>query len=280
MMDSQTGVLVTKVHYGNTCWGFLKEGDVLMQIGNYKIANNGIISFDQNVRGEFILAVHQNYAGDTQIFKILRNKVVIEMDLMLKYLKELVPTHRYNVQPEYFIYCGILFQPLSIDLLQNFFSGSILSAPQELLYLSTIGETLDRTEVVVLTRIFKDEINSGYEHLQFSVITEINGSKICSLADMVSNVHQMTLEKNGEEGNIIIKSSQGSTIILPAPYRKEFKQSTKQIAKQYYIKEEYYINSLHLTNDENDTKTATNNNNNLLLDESVSSTTEKKDINK
>lgn len=38
--------------------------------------------------------------------------------------------HQYNVDPPYFVYLGLLFQPLSLDVLQSHFAGNLLAAPQ------------------------------------------------------------------------------------------------------------------------------------------------------
>jgi len=130
MTNEQSGVRVVKVLPENTCHNILKEGDVIMKIDNYVISNNGIITFDNRLHGDFNLAVQQKYAGDTLNLTILRDKQVMEVQVKLAYLKEIVPSHQYNVHPPYFVYLGLLFQPLSLDVLQSHFAGNLLAAPQ------------------------------------------------------------------------------------------------------------------------------------------------------
>lgn len=225
-----TGVLVVRVHYNNSCTGVLRAGDVLLKIGEHSVANNGMITFDTKLHGDFTLAVHQYQAGDTVTCQIFREGKVQSVEVTLKYPHDLVASHRYNVQPEYYIYCGLLFQPLSVDLLEAHFSGGLLSAPQELLYLSTQDETPDRAEIVVLTRVFKDDVNFGYEALQFSVVRSINGTPIRSVADLTRVI------ESTESDFMVLKASNDATIVLPGAKNKLAAKANKRIGKRYGIK--------------------------------------------
>lgn len=225
-----TGVLVVRVHFNNSCTNVLRPGDVLLKIGAHTIANNGMITFDTKLHGDFTLAVHQYQAGDAANLEIFREGKVQSVSVSLKYPHELVASHRYNVQPEYYIYCGLLFQPLSVDLLEAHFSGGLLSAPQELLYLSTQDETPERAEIVVLTRVFKDDVNFGYEALQFTVVRTINGTPIRSVAEL-------TRAMESAEGEfLVLKGSNEATIVLPTRANKLAAKANKRISKRYGIK--------------------------------------------
>jgi len=225
-----TGVLVVRVHHNNSCTGLLRPGDVLLKIGAHTIANNGMITFDTKLHGDFTLAVQQYQAGTTVTCDIFREGKVQSIDVPLKYPHELVASHRYNVQPEYYIYCGLLFQPLSVDLLEAHFSGGLLTAPQELLYLSTEDETPERKEIVVLTRVFKDDANFGYEALQFSVVRSINGTPISSVADLTRVIESTDSEF------LVLKVSKDASIVLPGVKNKLATKANKRISKRYGIK--------------------------------------------
>jgi S1-C subfamily serine protease len=55
----QSGVLVVRVHFNNSCHNVLRPGDVLLKVGEHVIANNGMITFDKHLHGDFTLAVQQ-----------------------------------------------------------------------------------------------------------------------------------------------------------------------------------------------------------------------------
>jgi hypothetical protein len=161
---------------------------------------------------------------------VWREGRVQQLPVTLKYPHELVALHRYNVQPDYYVYCGLLFQPLSVDLLEAHFSEGLLSAPQELLYLSTQDETRDRTEIVVLTRVFKDDINFGYEALQFSVVRALNGTPIGSVAELTRVI------ESTESEWLVLKTSHDATLVLPSVHNKLASKANKRISKRYGIK--------------------------------------------
>jgi hypothetical protein len=252
LKDDQTGVMITKIAFGTSAHGVLKEGDVILKMDEYPVANNGTIAFAKNIHGDISLAVHKHHVGETMQVQVLRNGTVQSLTVPLLYENPLVPLHQYNIDPPYYLYCGVLFQPLSFDLLERFFQ-SMLAAPQELLFLSGEDKTKERSEIVVVTRIFRDEANFGYEGEIFSVVTEVNGQKISCLKDMVEKIEnpkttQPTDTKAEEKDKpkmethpseiTIFKTSKSSLIILPAPSKKNFKHATKRIEKQYNIKED------------------------------------------
>lgn len=202
----------------------------MSQIGAHVIANNGMITFDTKLHGDFTLAVHQYQAGDSVQCEIFREGKVQSVNVSLKYPHELVASHRYNVQPEYYLYCGLVFQPLSVDLLEAHFSGGLLAAPQELLYLSTQDATAARAEIVVLTRVFKDDVNFGYEALQFTVVRALNGSPIRSVADLTRAI------ESAEGEFVVLTGSNDATLVLPGVKNKLAAKANKRIVKRYGIK--------------------------------------------
>jgi hypothetical protein len=78
MTNEQSGVRVVKVLPENTCHNVLKEGDVLMKIDDYVISNNGVITFENGLHGDFTLAVQQKYAGSFLLSLSLSLSLLIE----------------------------------------------------------------------------------------------------------------------------------------------------------------------------------------------------------
>jgi hypothetical protein len=147
-------------------------------------------------------------------------------------VRELVALSQYIHRPSYFLYNGLLFQPLSTDLLRAYFSGGLMvQAPQELLYLTTVAgaPTKTRHQAIVLTRVFRDDVNVGYEDLAFSVIEKVNGEDVRDLADFVAKIEAI------ENGLVDITTSQHARLILPSKNAPESAEAAKRINKRYNV---------------------------------------------
>jgi hypothetical protein len=209
----------------------LLPDDVILTIDGYEVSNTGTIEFDDGVRGELALCIHKHFCGDRIPVKILRDGQVVEVNIELMPLKELTPLSQYIHKPAFYLKAGLLFQPLSTDLLRNYFSGGMMvQAPQELLFLATSPATKTRHEVVVLTRVFRDEINIGYEDLAFSVITHVNGEEVADLKHFVE-----LFEAVKPDQLIKLICSGGGTLMLPSTADETMKESTQRISKRYNI---------------------------------------------
>ena len=97
--------------------------------------------------------------------------------------------HSYDVRPRYVLYGGLLFQPLSLDLLEayrisdlrvrHFFDFFVI----EQIY-------LQHPEVIVLTNILPDPINTYLVPYRDGIVDEINGKKIGTLQDLARAFEQ------------------------------------------------------------------------------------------
>src|SRR5207244_4795918 len=92
-------------------------------------------------------------------------------------------SHRYDVRPRYVVYGGLLFQPLSLDLLEayqptdlrlrHFFDFYVIDQ----LY-------LEHPDVIVLTNILPDPINTYLAPYRGQIVDQINGKKIHTLEEL------------------------------------------------------------------------------------------------
>jgi len=114
----------------------------------------------------------------------------------------------------------------------------MMQAPQELLFLITNAgaPTKKKTQVVVLTRIFRDEINLGYEDLTFNVINTVNGKEFKDLKDFMERI-----EAVGGAELINLQTSQGNVIVLPNSTSTEAKDAHKRVMSTYGIPADRHI---------------------------------------
>ena len=176
-----SGVLITKVAYGSSGWGALKEGDALVKLDGVKIGNDGTISFRDDERIDFSDIVSRRQVGESLDAVVIREGSAHAVKIPLKAAVDLVPGPRYDSKPSYLIVVGLVFMPLSDDLI------GARGADYRVRSLSADGvATPERTQVVVLSHVLAHDFNRGYHNLSMAAVTRVNGRAIGNLADLVA----------------------------------------------------------------------------------------------
>src|SRR5438046_5912459 len=120
LKDDDRGVLVGSVVVSGPSDGVLKSGDVLLSIDGYPIASDANVELDGE-RSQFEEVVERKFKRDNVKFNIWRDKQStsgsVQLDTVPPYLMQ---SHKYDVRPRYVLYGGLLFQPLSLDLLEAY----------------------------------------------------------------------------------------------------------------------------------------------------------------
>jgi hypothetical protein len=168
----------------------IKKGDVITQIdgqdidsdANYNDANYGRISISH-----LISTSHQ--AGDILKVEILRDGKPISTALKPSRKPpeaHTVPPYVISKGPKFVIVGGLILQELSRQMLKEWGNDWHRKAPIELLNLDrTQNESnLDIEHHVILTQIIPSELTIGYQEVNFVAVTEINGTKLRSIADV------------------------------------------------------------------------------------------------
>ena len=157
--DDGRGVIVDTVIEAGPAGKVLKQGDVLLSIDDHAIASDAFVELEGE-RVEMPEVVERKFKGDKVKFEILRDKkpmtLTIELDTVWPYQMQ---AHHYDTRPRYVVYGGLIFQPLSLDLLdayqtsdprvRHYFDYFIL----EQIY-------LQHPDVIVLTNILPDPTNT------------------------------------------------------------------------------------------------------------------------
>lgn len=102
---------------------FFFAGDVILEIDGYSVENNGTIKYYHGIRMDATVLVMEHFVGDMISMKILRDGEEQTISFPLKPLKDLIPLFKFDVHPRYFIYCGLVFQPVSLDLLHALYTS-------------------------------------------------------------------------------------------------------------------------------------------------------------
>jgi S1-C subfamily serine protease len=223
--EDVTGVLVVGVDHGASAAGLILPGDTLLSIAGHTIANNGTIRFWKRYRTSFQAVLGEMFLDDELELTIMRAGKRHAVSLLLKPDHPLVSLDRYDSRPSWFVFGGLVFQPLTRDYLATW-NDWWDKAPKELLHLYYYGHRTElRQEVVVLTQVLADELNVGYTKLEFSTVASINGKAPVDLADFVSLIDSAT-------ELVDIRTSSGERMVLDAATARE---ASPRILKRYRI---------------------------------------------
>ena len=134
-------------------------------------------------------------------------------------LEHKIGTHRLvrienDKQPTYYIYGGMVFNPLTINYLECWGGNWWDEAPKALLsHLQRNWKKPGQEEIVVLNRVLPIEENVGYHDINDVQVVSINGKNITRMKDVVEIIDHNTTEY------VDILTAKGSHIILKSKDR-------------------------------------------------------------
>jgi S1-C subfamily serine protease len=183
LQDDDRGVLVNSVITGGSAGKHLQSGDVLLSIDDHPIASDSFVELEGE-RVEMPEVVERKFKGDTVKLDILRNRqpltVTIELQPLWPYLMQ---GRSYDVQPRYVVFGGLLFQPLSLDLMQAYQAQDLRLRYYFENYVSE-ELYLEHPELIVLTNILPDPINTYLSPYRGGIVNTVNDVKIRTLDDL------------------------------------------------------------------------------------------------
>lgn len=186
--DDGNGVLITDVTPTGAADKILKPGDVLHSIDGHRIDSAGQILLDGE-KVEFNEVVERKFAGDTVALRWQSEGTWVDNEIVLKTLP---PARMYAINyektPRYIVFAGLVFQPLDTNL---FATVKFDDVNVRRLYTDYVpkGIFTEREDIVVLTRIESDPVNSQLDGFSGLAIDKINGETVKSLkhADALLN---------------------------------------------------------------------------------------------
>src|SRR5437867_390986 len=183
LKDDGRGVLVETVVAAGPCAKILRPGDVLLAIDNHPIASDGNVELEGE-RVEMPEVVERKFKHDSVKFDIWRDKQStsgsVQLDTVPPYLMQ---SHKYDVRPRYVVYGGLLFQPLSLDLLEAYQPTDLrLRHFFDFYVIDQIY--IEHPDVIVLTNILPDPINTYLAPYRGGIVDQINGKKIHTLEEL------------------------------------------------------------------------------------------------
>lgn len=230
MAPGEDGALVNKVLPGSPAEHLLASEDVILSVDGEKVAYDGTILFNENMRTYFGYLYQNKQVDDQVVLLVKRQGENREIRLRLSQpvgMSRLVPLE-FGKKPRYVIAGGMVFQPLTMNYLHEFGSGNwAQSAPVELTNYAVNGE-LDATgrEIVILSEVLADKVNVGYHELGENVVRRVDGVPVNNFQ------HFVELLRAGTEEYVEIIVTRGTRVIFE---RRDFVNSTDRIINKFSI---------------------------------------------
>jgi len=185
LKDDDRGVLVSSVVAAGPSNGILRPGDVLLTIDGHPIASDANVELEGE-RAQFEEVVERKFKGDSVKFDLLRDKQPMTVTINLyKPWPYSVQGHSYDVRARYVLYGGLLFQPLNLDMLEAY-RATDLRLRHFFEYFTVEQIYLQHPDVIVLSNILPDPINTYLAPYRGAIVDEVNGKKIRTLDELAN----------------------------------------------------------------------------------------------
>ncbi|MEO1857795.1 MAG: trypsin-like peptidase domain-containing protein [Rubritalea sp.] len=227
LQPNDPGVLVSSVTTGSSSSGTLKEGDILTAIDGYSVDSSGNIS----IAGERVNMneiIERKFAGDKVKLDFTRDGKKLSKEISLKTFP---PSSMYSVhygkKPRYLIQGGLVFQPLN----RNLYSAHKLKNPRvRRLYSDYVKEGIykERKDILILTRVLDDPINSALSGYVGSAVKSINGVDVTD----IQQAHDLLNPTDPPEFIEIVLEGIHRPLILPI---KGLAEANQRISKNYGV---------------------------------------------
>ena len=188
--EDRSGVVVNRVVPGGTADGVIEVGDVLLEVDDQHIANDGTVGVG-DARITFQTLFDARQVGDPVRLGVWRDGGELQLTATARRVGRYDRMrNRYDVAPRYVVHAGLVFMPLEAELLKMFGRNWAQNANRDLVWHQLFREAerpeeADR-EVVVLVRVLRHSVNSQMSFAGPVAVEAINGVPVRSLEDVVT----------------------------------------------------------------------------------------------
>jgi S1-C subfamily serine protease len=211
MSPKKTGALVYKVLEGGPAEGVVREGDIVLSIEGYPVQDDCTVEFRPDGRTDFRYFSELKQIGESVELEIFRNGETLKKSYPLPVTQNnllLVPQTIYDKLPRYFIFGGLVFCPLTENLMDDIDEKWDWGGPDELRIELIRWPTPGKKEVVVLVQVLSGTVNAGYEDVYLKKIVKVNGKTFKNFEEFVQ------LVENCEESTVSFREPDGCAYII------------------------------------------------------------------
>ena len=207
----QDGVLVIKVFQDSPAKGVLQENDVILKIDDYKIADDGSIRLSEDILTNYKHAIDLHHIDEQVMITFSRNGVIDTAELNARRALDsysLVAGEQFDKIPEYYIYGGVLFVPLNMNLIKRWGNDWGRSAPVSLLQARNEWSSPARRELVVALQVLAADVNLGYHDWRNWVVDFVNGEPVRDFT------HFSEMIKYNRKVNVVMENMNGYQMVI------------------------------------------------------------------
>jgi S1-C subfamily serine protease len=233
MQTGQTGMLVETVYPEGSAYGYLLADDVIREIDGYTVANDGTVKIE-GLRLDASILLDRKQRGEAVRLAVWRKGDAVEIDVPMTTYPPLIRMgHIYDRMPRYFVYAGLVFVPLNVEILKLFGRNWGTDAPASLRYAykyKPIEKPTDlHEEPVVFLRRLKHPVNADMPNFKNVLVETVNAKRITNLRDLV-----VAIESNQGKYHVL-EFGKGIVHVLDA---EKVAEANQDIMKQYGIQKD------------------------------------------
>lgn len=209
--EDQNGVLVIKVFDDSPAQGILRENDVVLKIDEFDIAEDGSIKLSEDILTDYKHAIDLHHVDETVEITYSRDGISNTVKLGAQQALDsysLVTSEQFDKLPEYYIYGGILFVPLNMNLIKRWGNDWSRTAPVSLLQARNEWSSPDRRQLVVALQVLAADVNLGYHDWRNWLVDSVNGEPV------VDFTHFSKLIRRNDDENVVLENSNGYQLVI------------------------------------------------------------------
>ena len=228
--DGDRGLAVTTVGSASVCAGKLRSGDVLLKIDGLDIQSDGMVQIEGE-RMQMAEVAERKYKGDKVKFEVWRDKKFVTEEVTFDRAWPYTHQATSYEPPKYVVFGGLLFQPMNRNLVATY----QFSNPRVFHHFAHFIEEetyKERDEVLVLTALLPDPINTYLEEFREGIVDKVNGTAIRNAKELAA-----ALSKQADE-YVIEFEGHGRPLVLQ---RTDLEAARDRIRQRYNVLQEQFL---------------------------------------
>lgn len=231
MTADMTGMRVVRILPGSPADGVLRTNDVIIAIEGAPVADDGTVEFRPRERTSLSYFIQKKSIGEALALDVWRDNARTALSITLTRSlanDQLVPNEQYDVMPTYYIFGGIVFTPLTRNLLQMWGPNWYNNAPSHLTaQLAANYPEVDGEQIILAIKVLAADVNQGYDQTSNWIVHTVDGTRVRTMRELIDAVEQ----PDGGEF-VTFASESGHTLVLD---RAKARASRDAILKTYRI---------------------------------------------
>lgn len=229
LSPQHSGVLVIKVFEDSPAANVLQENDVITRIAGFPVAGDSTITVNPELQTNYKYAIDLRQIGEAIEIEFSRDGKQMSRKLLTQKRQQsysLVKSEAFDEVPEYYIYGGVLFVPLNMNLIKRWGPDWNRTAPVNLLQARSEWSSPEKRELVVALQVLAADVNLGYHDLRNWIVDTVNGEPI-------QDFHQFThLLRDNKADHVVFRNEAGYQVVVDD---REARASEEAILTQYRI---------------------------------------------